>query len=446
MTLEARGADRQERVELRGLAQRHLSPVMTRVTDLVVRRAHGAKFWTTDGREYLDFVSGVAVNAVGHTHPEVVRAIQQQSEQLIHLGLNYGYYESVVRLATKLAAVTPGELDTVFFSNSGAEAIDGAIKLARAATGRPSVVAFEGSFHGRTVGAMSLTASSAKYRKSYEPLMGGVYHVPYPYVRLFKGMTEQQVVEHCLRSLEQLFLLRVDPSQVAAVIIEPVLGEGGYVPAPIDFIRRLRQMTAEHGILLVFDEVQTGFGRTGKMFAAEHSGVVPDILVAAKALSGGMPLGAVIAPRSLHDKWQVGSHGSTFGGNPVSCAAACASLSIIERDGLVERSAVLGRQVLARLCERVGHLPTVAEIRGLGLMIGIEFQDEHGDPGTRIVSRIRDEALQGGLLVTNCGAYGQTIRLMPPLNIPEEDLDRGLSILERAILNVASRSCKGEVS
>lgn len=425
--------------ELQQKALRHLSPVMTRVTNLVVKKAHGARFWTVEDEEYIDFVSGVAVNALGHTHPEVVQAIQDQASSLIHLGLNYGYYESVINLAEKLAEITPGELDTVFFSNSGAEAIDGAIKLARAATGRPALIAFEGSFHGRTIGATTLTASSAKYKKHYEPLMGGVYHIPYPYaLHLGKDMSEQEAAAYSLDRLQKLFELQVDPAQVAAIIIEPFMGEGGYVPAPAVFLQELRRITEKHGILLVFDEVQTGFGRTGKMFAAEHAEVTPDILVLAKALSSGMPLGAIVAKRELHEKWPVAGHGSTFGGNPVSCAAALASITVIEREQLVERSAVLGSQIVERLKQQIGHLTTVAQIRGTGMMIGIEFRDDNGHPGTGLVAAIREEALKNKLLVTSCGVYGQTIRLMLPLTITEEDLDTGLTILEEAIVKVAS--------
>lgn len=425
--------------ELQQKALRHLSPVMTRVTNLVVKKAHGARFWTVEHEEYIDFVSGVAVNALGHTHPEVVQAIQDQANSLIHLGLNYGYYESVINLAEKLAEITPGELDTVFFSNSGAEAIDGAIKLARAATGRPALIAFEGSFHGRTIGATTLTASSAKYKKHYEPLMGGVYHIPYPYaLHLGKDMSEQEAAAYSLDRLQKLFELQVDPAQVAAIIIEPFMGEGGYVPAPAVFLQELRRITEKHGILLVFDEVQTGFGRTGKMFAAEHAEVTPDILILAKALSSGMPLGAIIAKRELHEKWPVAGHGSTFGGNPVSCAAALASITVIERERLVERSAVLGSQIVERLKQEIGHLTTVAQIRGTGMMIGIEFKDDNGHPGTKLVAAIREEALKNKLLVTSCGVYGQTIRLMLPLTITEEDLDTGLTILEKAIVKVAS--------
>ncbi|WP_246009383.1 aminotransferase class III-fold pyridoxal phosphate-dependent enzyme [Brevibacillus fluminis] len=425
--------------ELQQKALRHLSPVMTRITNLVIKRAHGAKFWTVDDEEYLDFVSGVAVNALGHTHPEVVEAIQEQAGSLIHLGLNYGYYESAVNLAEKLAEITPGELDTVFFSNSGAEAIDGAIKLARAATGRPALIAFEGSFHGRTIGATTLTASSAKYKKHYEPLMGGVHHIPYPYaLQLGAGMSEQEATAYSLDRLQKLFELQVDPSQVAAIIIEPFMGEGGYVPAPVAFLQELRKITEKHGILLVFDEVQTGFGRTGKMFAAEHAGVTPDILVLAKAIASGMPLGAIVAKRELHEKWPVAGHGSTFGGNPISCAAALASINVIVREQLVERAAALGQQIVERFNRSIGHFPAVAQIRGTGLMIGVEFKDQDGNPGTKLVAAIREEALKNKLLVTGCGVYGQTIRLMLPLNIAEEDLDQGLTILEQAIAKAAA--------
>jgi 4-aminobutyrate aminotransferase len=423
-------------MDLHAMALKHISPVMTRITDLVIERAHGANFWTADGVKYIDFVSGVAVNAVGHTHPEVVEAIQKQSSEIIHFGLNYGYFESTVRLAHKLAEISPGNLDTVFFSNSGAEAIEGSIKLARAATKRPNIIAFEGSFHGRTLGATSVTASSSKYRKYYEPLVGGVYHVPFPYTLQMDVETDEEAVQYCLKRLQKLFELQVDPSQVAAIIIEPVLGEGGYVPAPTAFVMELRKIADKHGILLIFDEIQTGFGRTGTMFAAEHSGVTPDILVLAKALSSGMPLGAIIASRELHEKWETGTHGSTFGGNPVSCAAALASIRVIERDKLVERSHTLGKRIVQQLEEQIGHLPQIAEIRGIGLMIGIEFKGDSNLTPAATVAAIRAEALKHQLLVTSCGVYGQTIRLMLPLNIEDNVLNEGLSILVAAIHTV----------
>lgn len=413
-------------------AVKHLSPVVTRVTDLVIDRAKGAKFWTTEGDEYIDFVSGIAVNALGHAHPEVVEAIREQAGKLIHLGLNYGYYESVIKLAEKIAKLAPGDLDTVLFSNSGSESIDGAIKLARAATGRPVIIAFDGSFHGRTIGATSVTASSAKYRKYYEPLMGGVYHAPYPYALQLGYEDEDECVDYCLTYIKNLLELKVDPSQVAAFLIEPFLGEGGYVPAPASFLKELRRISDEHGILLIFDEVQSGFGRTGRMFCSEHSGVVPDILVLAKAIASGMPLGAVVANRAIHEKWPVGSHGSTYGGNPISCAAANASLEVIERENLVERAETMGAMIHGRLQQSVAKYSEVAQIRRLGLMMGIEFR-QGKRPLTELVQRIKQIALGKRLLVQSCGVYGQTIRLMLPLNIDEFELNQGLDLLESSI-------------
>ncbi|WP_153127163.1 aspartate aminotransferase family protein [Peribacillus tepidiphilus] len=416
--------------EIREKAKKHLSPVMTRVTELVIEKAKGARFWTADGDEYIDFVSGVAVNAVGHANDAMVDAIKKQAELFIHFGLNYGYYESAANLAEKIASITPGNLDTVFFSNSGGEAIDGALKLARAATGRPGIISFEGSFHGRTLGATAITASSSKYRKYYEPILGEVHHAPYPYPSQLKGVQEEEATSYCLHQLQKIFDLRIDPSRVAAVVIEPVMGEGGYFPAPPAFLQELRKITKQHGILLIFDEVQTGFGRTGKMFAAEHSGVNPDILVLAKALSGGMPLGAIVASREIHEKWPTGGHGSTFGGNPISCAAALANIHIIEAEKLVDRSKDLGARIVERLQQSLNGIQGIKEIRGLGMMIGLEF---HEDIASHAVPVIKQKCLDHKLLIMNCGIQGQTIRLMLPLNINEVDLDQGLSILENAV-------------
>lgn len=420
-------------VDLQAKAKKYISPVSTRVTELMIERAKGARFWTLDGEEYLDFVSGVAVNALGHSHDRVVDAIKKQAENLVHFGLNYGYYESVVLLAEKIAHITPGELDTVFFANSGGEAIDGALKLARAVTERPGIIAFNGSFHGRTIGATAITASSNKYRKYYEPLLGEIYHTPYPYPSLIKGVAEENMTDYCINQLKTLFDLKIDPSRVAAIIIEPVMGEGGYYPAPAAFLQELRKITEQHGIMLIFDEVQTGFGRTGKMFAAEHSGVVPDIMVLAKALSGGMPLGAIVAKRELHEKWPVGGHGSTFGGNPVSCAAALANIEVIEDERLVDRSHELGAKIVKRLEQSLYGLPEVKEVRGIGMMIGIEFHEEYAGS---VVPVIKEKCLEKHLMIMNCGVNGQTIRLMLPLNINEQDLDEGLTILEEAIKDV----------
>ena len=419
-----------ETAYLQGLAKKHISPVSTRVTDLVIKRAKGARFWTTDGREYIDFVSGVASNGLGHAHDSMVKAIQEQAENLIHFGLNYGYYESVVKLSEKIAQITPGNLDTIFFSNSGGEAIDGALKMARAVTGRPGIIAFDGSFHGRTLGATSVTGSSSKYRTSYEPLLGEIYHATYPYPGLLKEDAPKNMMRYSLSQIESLFELRIAPERVAAILIEPVMGEGGYYPAPNEFLQELRKIADRHGILLIFDEVQTGFGRTGKMFASEHSGVIPDIVVLAKALSGGMPLGAIVASRELHEKWPTGAHGSTYGGNPVSCAAALASINVIETENLVKRSEWLGKKIVQRLKANLRKYRDIKDIRGVGMMIGIEFQPE---VAAQIVPAIKGRCLERHLLIMSCGVYGQTIRLMLPLNIKEEDMDIGLSILENAI-------------
>ena len=416
--------------ELTLKARKHISPVSTRVTELIVDRGKGARFWTKDGEEYIDFVSGVAVNALGHAHDKIVHAIKEQADKLVHFGLNYGYYESVIKLAEKLAQITPAGLDTVFFSNSGGEAIDGALKLARAATGRPGIVAFNGSFHGRTLGATSVTGSSSKYKKYYEPLVGDIYHTAYPYPGLNRDIPETELTSYCINQLRSLFELHIDPQRVAAILIEPVLGEGGYYQAPAEFLQQLRKIADEHGVLLIFDEVQSGFGRTGHMFAAEHSGVKPDILVLAKALSGGMPLGAIMADRELHNKWPVGGHGSTFGGNPISCAAALASIHVIEEEGLVKRSAELGSKIVNRLQKNLRGKDAIKEIRGIGMMIGIEFKES---VAKSLVPLIKERCLENHLLIMNCGINGQTIRLMLPLNISNADLDDGLLILEKVI-------------
>ncbi|QFK71508.1 aminotransferase class III-fold pyridoxal phosphate-dependent enzyme [Pradoshia sp. D12] len=419
--------------ELTEKARKHISPVSTRVTELIIDRGKGARFWTKDGEEYIDFVSGVAVNALGHSHERIVNAIKTQAERLVHFGLNYGYYETVIGLAEKLAQITPGNLDTVFFSNSGGEAIDGALKLARAATDRPGIIAFNGSFHGRTLGATTVTGSSSKYKKYYEPLVGEVYHTPYPYPGLVKNIDNADLTNYCINQLRSLFDLHIDPSRVAAILVEPVLGEGGYYPAPPLFLQELRSIADEHGILLIFDEVQTGFGRTGRMFASEHSGVTPDILVLAKALSGGLPLGAIVANRDLHNKWPVGGHGSTFGGNPISCAAALASIQVIEEENLVKRSKELGEQIVNRLQNSLLGYEPIKEVRGIGMMIGIEFNESDKKS---IVPLIKARCLDKHLLIMNCGVNGQTIRLMLPLNISTEELDAGLTILETVIGDV----------
>ncbi|MDI3297865.1 MAG: aspartate aminotransferase family protein [Bacillota bacterium] len=407
--------------------------------NLPVARAEGSLIWGADGRRYIDFVEGFAANNTGHRHPRVIAAVREQLERLVHSAIGVTVYEPVLRLAARLREVTPEGIESFFFGNSGAEAVEGAVKLARYATGRPAVIAFWGGFHGRTFGAMSLTASKAKYRLREEPLLGGVYHSVYPEVyRSPHAGDPERVAEEALRHLRRLFAHEVDPSQVAAIVVEPVQGEGGYVVPPARFLHGLREIADRHGILLVFDEVQTGFGRTGRMFAAQTFGVRPDVLVMAKGIASGFPLSAIGASENLMRGWGSAAHGTTFGGNPVSCAAALATLDVLEEEALPERAASLGPAVLERLRQLRREAPIIGDVRGVGFMIAAEFVDpETGEPDGETAHRVIAEALERGLLLYPAGAGGEVIRFMPALNIPETILEEGLEIFEEAVRSVA---------
>lgn len=414
--------------------ERHLAPVLPRLYDLVIERAQGPYVYTDTGEAYLDFIAGVAVNNVGHCHPEVVAAIQEQAARLIHSCLVYAYYPPAVQLAEALAQAAPGDLDTVYFANSGTEAVEGALKLARAVTGRPGIVAFRGAFHGRTMGALSLTSSSSHYRTLYEPLVGSVYHASYPdLVHSPYGGSPEEQADAYFAEVEAILRYQVAPDRTAAIVIEPIMGEGGYIPAPAHFLRRLRELCDRHGILLIFDEVQSGFGRTGKMFACEHAGVVPDVLVLAKAIAAGMPLGAVVARRELMARWPTGTHGSTFGGNPVACAAGLASLRVIQRERLADRAGELGAYLQGRLRELQSRYPIIADVRGLGMMVGVEFQRPDGSPSPEAVGRVVRQCLADRLLFSTCGRQREVVRFMAPLNIPVADLDKGIEIFGQAV-------------
>ena len=364
-------------------------------------------------------------------------AAKGQIDKLIHPCGSTGYYAPAVELAAQLAEITPGDLDSVFFANTGAEAVEGAVKLARYVTRRPGIIAFRGAFHGRTTGATALTASSVRYRQHYEPLLPGVYHVNYPYP--FRTPYKVPGAQPYLDEIRNLFAQMVSPQDVAVVIVEPVLGEGGYIEPPEGFLRGLRSLTQEHGILLIFDEVQSGFGRTGKMFAAEHSGVVPDILVMAKAIANGFPLSAIIARKELMDKWPPGSHGSTFGGNPVSCAAALATLRVIRRDRLVEQAAETGAYMRERLEELKAKHPIIGDVRGRGLMLGVEFVYPDGSPNGEAVHDLADLCFEDKLLFYSAGIYKQVVRFIVPLNISRADLDKGLDIFARNVAKVEAK-------
>ena len=398
-----------------------ISRAYSRYSDLVVDRARGAHLHTLDGRDVLDLGSGIGVVNLGHGHPAVVAAVHAQVDRLWHTSVT-AIHPVMVEAAERLAAAAPGDLDRVFWCNSGAEAVEGALKLARKATGRSEIIAFEGAFHGRTYGAVTLTASKARYHAGMGPFLPGVHHVPYGSVA----------------AIEELLHNRVDPGDVAAVVVEPVLGEGGYVVPDDLFLPGLRRLCDRHGILLVADEVQTGIGRTGRTFACEHWGVVPDILTTAKGLGNGLPVAALVARAPVMDAWEPGDHGTTYGGNAVACAAVIAVLDTLEREGLCERAVRLGDGVQARLRGWQAWAPAIAEIRGLGLMIGIEFRDGAGAPAATLVHELAAAALRRDLLVLTCGTYGNVVRLIPPLTIPEDELDEALDRLEDALREVTA--------
>jgi len=404
---------------------------------LVVEHARGAMVADPDGNRYLDFAAGIAVVATGHSHPEVVAAIKSQADRFLHMCATDFYYDNIVELAERLTRLAPGPGPwRAFFANSGAEVVEAAIKLARLRTGRAKIVACYGAFHGRTYGAMSLTASKPVQRRGYGPFLPEVLHTHYAYCyRCPVNRAPETCAVECLELLtDSMFGSTVDPQEVAAVIVEPVQGEGGYVVPHPGFLPRLRELTRRHGILLIADEVQCGMGRTGRLFASEHFGLEPDIVTLAKGIASGMPLGALLA-RDEVMRWNDGGHGSTFGGNPVSVAAALATLTLLE-GGLIENSARIGERLIGRLRERLARHAVVGDVRGLGLMIGVEIVADRQSrrPAPELRARILDEAFRRGLLLLGCGK--STIRLAPPLIIDEEDAFTAAAILDDAIAGV----------
>ncbi|MBI5887161.1 MAG: aspartate aminotransferase family protein [Deltaproteobacteria bacterium] len=415
-------------------AKKHLTPALVFHTEIIAEKAEGIYVFGADGARYMDFSSGLAVTNVGHCHPAVVKAAKGQLDRLIHAGCIY-YNESEALLAVKLSHITPEGIDMFFFSNSGAEAVEGAIKLARCATGRQGIIAFTGGFHGRTMGALSLTASNAKYRKHYHPLLPSVFHAPYPYChRCFLGKKRDTCSTDCLQYLKDILRHQIAPEEVACVIIEPVLGEGGYSAAPPDYMKMLKELCEKEGILFIADEVQSGFGRTGKWFACEHSGIRPDIITMAKGIASGFPLSAVGAPHAIMRKWPPGAHGTTFGGNPVSSAAACATIDVIVKEGLLENAAKTGGYALRRLKAMQKKHPFISDVRGLGLMIGVEICEEDGSPGTGRMKEVLKRCLKKGLIIIECGIDKNVARLMPPLTVNEAEMAKALDIFEEALV------------
>ncbi|MDR1542218.1 MAG: aspartate aminotransferase family protein [Clostridiales bacterium] len=417
--------------------KQYLSPALAKTTDLVIRSGKGCYVTDVNGDSYLDFVQGIAVNALGHSHPAIVKAICEQAGNIIHASFNLVNYESTLELAERLAKITPGDLNQVFFSNGGAEANDGAMKLAKAYTRRSSIIAFKGSFHGRTIGASSVTGSNSKYRKYYEPLMGGVYFTAFPSKdQCPEGYGADQRAEYCLAELQRLFSYIASPDTVAAIIMEVVQGEGGYVVPDKKFVQAIRDICTQHGILLILDEIQTGYGRTGKMFACEHFDVAPDILTLGKAIAGGLPMSAVIASPEIMSEWHPGMHGTTFGGSPVAAAAANAVLDEFEKSDLLNNCRLQGAYLLKRLNELKEKYPFISDVRGLGLMLAAEFSNEDGSPAPEIWAKVKKICFENKLLTLNCGVYGNGMRFATPLNVTREDLNKGLDIFEYALKSV----------
>ncbi len=413
---------------------KYISPSYTRSYPLVVKRGRGVVIEDVDGNEFLDFSSGIAVVSTGHCHPEVVAAIQKQSAELIHMSGTDFYYESLVTLAERLAKTAPMSGPVrVYYGNSGTEAVEAALKLARYHTKRQGIIAFYGAFHGRTMGALSLTASKPQQRRRFAPLVPGVAHVPYPYVyRRPDGMTESQYSQGCARFIEdRVFKTIMAPEECAAIFIEPIQGEGGYVPAPREFLQELRKICDRHGILLVADEVQSGSGRTGKWWAIQHSEVEPDIITIAKGIASGMPLSVMMARANIMD-WVPGSHASTFGGNPVCIAAALATMDVLEREG-IRNAEVVGNHILQRLRTWVEKHPMVGDVRGMGLMIGVEIvKDKKTKAMTRDDrDRITQLAFERGVVLL--GAGESSIRIAPPLIVTQEQASIAMDVLEECI-------------
>jgi 4-aminobutyrate aminotransferase len=414
---------------------RVVSPSYTRGYPLVAESAEGAIVQDVDGNRFLDFNAGIAVVAAGHCHPRVVEAIQKQAARLIHMSGTDFYYEEMVALAEKLAEIAPGhEPRRVSFGNSGAEAIEGSIKLARWATGRDKIIAFFGSFHGRTMGALSLTARKAVQRGGFGPLIPGVVHALYPdCYRCPFGRQEETCAVECVKHIEHTLLKTIAPArETAAIFVEPVQGEGGYIVPPKKFFDELSRVARQNGILLAVDEVQSGMGRTGKMWACEHFDLVPDIMAVAKGIASGMPLGATVARADLMT-WPAGAHASTFGGNPISCAAALATIALLE-EGLVANAARMGAHLLNRLRDWPARFPTVGQVRGLGLMIGIEMvrDQDTRERAPELRDRIVNLAFERGLLIL--GAGENSIRLCPPLVVTREQCDSAVETLEECLI------------
>lgn len=413
-----------------------LSPVLKQATGVVAARGEGALIFDEDGRRYLDFTAGIGVTSTGHCHPKVVAAAQEQVGRIIHAQYTTVMHRPLLDLVERMGEVLPPGLDRLFFANSGSEAIEAALRLARQATGRPNVVVFQGGFHGRTVAAASMTTSGTRFRAGFSPLMSGVAVSPFPDPTHY-GWSQEEATRFALDQLDYTLQTQSAPADTAAFFVEPVLGEGGYVPASAEFLAGLRERADRYGIVLVMDEVQTGYGRTGRFWGHEHFDVRPDVLITAKGLASGFPLSGIAASEELMSKVWPGSQGGTYGANAVACAAALATLEVIQEERLVDNAAARGEQLRAGLEKVAAGDDRITDVRGLGLMLGNEFRDADGRPDGATASAVQQEAARRGLLLLTCGAWGQVVRFIPALVVDEALVDEAVGIWQEAVAAVA---------
>lgn len=411
----------------------HLSPILKQSSGITAVKGEGAYIFDQDGTRYLDFTSGIGVTNTGHCHPKVVEAVRKQAGELIHGQYGIMKHPNMLKLAEKLGELTPEAIDSFFFVNAGTEAVEASLRLCRQATGRPNIIVFQGGFHGRTMGSLSMTTSGAALRAGLQPMMGGVVVSPFPDTFRY-GWSEEEATEFCLRELDHLLHTRSSPKETAAMLVEPVQGDGGYLPANSAFLRGLRERCDAHDMLLVFDEVQAGNGRTGRYWSHEHFGVTPDVLISAKGLASGFPISMFGAPDALMSRGWPGSQGGTYGGNAVACAAALATLEVIEEEGLVENAAAQGAHLRARLDELAARHDAIGHVRGVGLMQGTVIVDADGKPDGERAARLVKACEHEGVLMMRCGAYGgEIVRWLPSLIVNREQIDQAVDTFEAAL-------------
>jgi 4-aminobutyrate aminotransferase len=409
-----------------------LSPILKQATPVVVDHAAGSWIHATDGKKYLDFTTGIGVTSTGHCHPDVVAAAREQVGKIVHAQYTTVMHKPLLELTEKLGDVLPSGLDSVFYATSGSEAVEASVRLARMATGRPNIISFHGGFHGRTVGAASLTTAGTKFRSGFSPLMGGVHIAPFPHAFRY-GWDEETAVDFALKELDHLLLSISSPADTAGFIIEPVLGDGGYIPTPPAFLRGLRERADRHGIVLILDEVQAGVGRTGKFWGHDWAGITPDIVITAKGLASGFPISAIAASAELMGKAWPGSQGGTYGGNAVAAAAGVATLAVIQRENLVSNALLRGDELRAGLEELKTEIPGIGDVRGRGLMQAVEFTSADNTPDPATALAVQQAAIEEELLLLTCGPHGNVIRIIPALNVSSAEIQIGLAKFTQAL-------------